>query len=165
MARVRRELGVRVGHAGTLDPFATGLLVVLLGPATRLQRYVLGQSKTYVATARLGWRSTTGDPDGELTETGVIPDRLELPTGVISQRVPMTSAVRVDGERLYKKAQRGEEVETPLREVFVERADLLERTDATATFEIRCSSGTYVQDADRGARRRLLRVAAAHSGG
>jgi tRNA pseudouridine55 synthase len=145
VARVRRELGVRVGHAGTLDPFATGLLVVLVGRATRLQRYVLGQSKTYVATARLGWRSSTGDPDGELTETGVVPERLELPTGLISQRVPMTSAVRVDGERLYRKAQRGEEVETPVREVFVERAELLERTEETATFEIRCSSGTYVR--------------------
>ena len=145
VARVRRELDLRVGHAGTLDPFATGLLVVLVGRATRLQRYVLGQSKTYLATARLGWRSSTGDSDGELTETGNRPERLVLPTGAISQRVPMTSAVRVDGERLYKKAQRGEEVETPVREVFVERADLLERGEETATFEIRCSSGTYVR--------------------
>ena len=73
VARVRREHGVRVGHAGTLDPFATGLLIVLLGPATRLQRYVLGLPKTYVATARLGWRSSTGDPDGELEHTGQRP--------------------------------------------------------------------------------------------
>jgi tRNA pseudouridine55 synthase len=145
VARFRRELGVRVGHAGTLDPFATGLLVILLGPATRLQRYVLGLSKTYRATARLGWRSTTGDPDGELTETGSIPDRLELPTGTISQRVPMTSAVRVEGERLYRKAQRGEEVERPVREVVVERADLVATGEGTATFDIRCSSGTYVR--------------------
>lgn len=145
VARVRRELGLRVGHAGTLDPFATGLLVLLVGRATRLQRYVLGQSKTYLATARLGWRSSTGDSYGELTETGNRPERLVLPVGVISQRVPMTSAVRVDGERLYKKAQRGEEVETPVREVFVEFADLLERTEDTATFEIHCSSGTYVR--------------------
>ncbi len=145
VARVRRELGLRVGHAGTLDPFATGLLVVLVGRATRLQRYVLGRSKTYVATARLGWRSSTGDSDGELTETGNRPERLVLPTGLISQRVPMTSAVRVDGERLFKKAQRGEQIETPIRDVFVERADLLERTESTATFEIVCSSGTYVR--------------------
>ncbi len=62
--------GVKVGHAGTLDPFATGLLIVLLGRATRLQRFLLDLPKTYVATARLGWRSSTGDPDGELTETG-----------------------------------------------------------------------------------------------
>ena len=73
VAEARRQHGLRAGHAGTLDPFATGLLVVLLGQATRLQRYVLGLPKTYLATARLGWRSTTGDPEGELTETGVLP--------------------------------------------------------------------------------------------
>src|ERR1041385_7734612 len=95
VAKVRRERDGKVGHAGTLDPFATGLLVVLLGRATRLQRFLLEQSKTYIATARLGWRSSTGDPDGELTETGRIPDHLELPTGEIEQRVPMTSAVKV----------------------------------------------------------------------
>lgn len=148
VARVRREYpGVRVGHAGTLDPFATGLLIVLLGPATRLQRYVLGLPKTYVATARLGWRSTTGDPDGELTETGRRPDRLELPRGRIAQRVPMTSAVRVGGERLYRKARRGEEVERPVREVEVTRAELVatDEREGTATFEIECSSGTYVR--------------------
>jgi tRNA pseudouridine55 synthase len=147
--RVRRNYpkDVRVGHSGTLDPFATGLLIVLLGPATRLQRYVLGLPKTYVATARLGWVSTTGDPDGELTETGNVPELLELPTGVIEQRVPMTSAVRVEGERLYKKARRGEEVERPVRSVEVTRAELISADPeaATATFEIECSSGTYVR--------------------
>ena len=85
VAEVRRERGLKAGHAGTLDPFATGLLIVLLGRATRLQRYLLALPKTYVATARLGWRSTTGDPEGELTETGVIPDRLALPTGRVSR--------------------------------------------------------------------------------
>ena len=145
VARYRRELGAKTGHAGTLDPFATGLLIVLLGPATRLQRYVLGLPKTYLATARLGWRSTTGDPDGELTETGRIPADPKLPTGRIEQTVPMTSAVRVDGERLYKKAHRGEEVERPTREVEIFRAELLERGEGTATFEIECSSGTYIR--------------------
>ncbi len=145
VARHRRELGAKAGHAGTLDPFATGLLIVLIGPATRLQRYVLGLPKTYVATARLGWRSTTGDPDGELTETGRIPERLELPTGRIEQTVPMTSAVRVGGERLYVKAHRGEEVERPTREVEVHRAELIATGEGTATFEIECSSGTYVR--------------------
>ena len=123
VARVRRERGgVKVGHAGTLDPFATGLLIVLLGRATRLQRFLLDLPKTYLATARLGWRSSTADPDGELTETGIVPAELELPTGEIEQRVPMTSAVKVGGERLYKKAHRGEEVETPTRTVTVRRA-------------------------------------------
>ena len=70
VAKVRRERGCKAGHAGTLDPFATGLLLILLGRATRLQRFLVGLPKTYLATARLGWRSSTGDPDGELTETG-----------------------------------------------------------------------------------------------
>jgi tRNA pseudouridine55 synthase len=145
VAEIRRERGGKVGHAGTLDPFATGLLVVLLGRATRLQRYMLELPKTYRATARLGWRSTTGDPDGELTETGRIPERLELPTGEIEQRVPMTSAVKVDGERLYRKAHRGEEVETPTRRVTVHRAELISSDEGRATFEIDCSSGTYIR--------------------
>src|SRR5262245_42521896 len=134
--RVRRERpGAKVGHAGTLDPFATGLLILLLGRATRLHRYLLELPKTYVATARLGWRSTTGDPDGELTETGAIPAVLELPTGQVEQRLPMTSAVKVEGERLYRKAHRGEEVETPTRTVTVHRAELLERDGERASFE------------------------------
>jgi tRNA pseudouridine55 synthase len=147
VAAARREHGLRAGHAGTLDPFATGLMVILVGQATRLQRYVLGLPKTYLATARLGWRSSTGDPDGKLTETGRRPEQLELPTGVLRQRVPMTSAVRVDGERLYRKAHRGESVERPEREVEVYEAELLEadRDAGLARYRIRCSAGTYVR--------------------
>ena len=143
--RERRRRGVKAGHTGTLDPFATGLLVVLLGRATRLQRYLLGLPKTYRAVARLGWRSSTDDPDGELSHTGHTPERLELPTGLVEQRVPMTSAVRVEGERLYKRAHRGEEVETPVREVEVHRADLIAADAERAEFEIECASGTYVR--------------------
>ena len=142
---IRRERGGKVGHAGTLDPFATGLLVVLLGRATRLQRYLLVLPKTYVATARLGWRSSTGDPDGVLTETGRISERLELPTGEIEQQVPMTSAIKVEGERLYRKAHRGETVETPTRRVTIHRAELLDSDGERASFEIQCSSGTYIR--------------------
>ncbi|MFN2612374.1 MAG: tRNA pseudouridine(55) synthase TruB [Solirubrobacterales bacterium] len=145
VARIKRRHGLKSGHAGTLDPFATGLLLVLLGRATKLQRHLMALPKTYLATARLGWRSSTGDPDGELTETGDIPASLELPTGIVRQRVPMTSAVRVGGERLYKKAHRGETVETPVREVVVHRAQLLGADGGRATFEIECSSGTYVR--------------------
>jgi tRNA pseudouridine55 synthase len=145
VARVRREHGCKAGHAGTLDPFATGLLLVLMGKATRLQRFLTGLPKTYVAKARLGWRSSTGDPDGELTETGRVPEDLELPTGRVRQRVPMTSAVRVGGERLYRKAHRGEVVETPEREVDVYRVKLLARDAETATYEIECSAGTYIR--------------------
>ena len=143
--QVRRERDCKAGHAGTLDPFATGLLLVLLGRATRLQRFLTGLPKTYLATARLGWRSSSGDPDGELTETGRIPGSLELPTGTVRQRVPMTSAVRVGGERLYRKARRGETVETPLRDVEIYRAELLGHDSESARYEIECSSGTYVR--------------------
>ena len=145
VAEVRRERGVKAGHAGTLDPFATGLLLILLGKATRLQRFLVGLPKTYLATARLGWTSSTGDSDGELTETGVVPASLELPTGTVRQSVPMTSAVRVRGERLYKKAHRGEVVKTPVRDVEVHRADLLSSGDGYAHYEIECSAGTYVR--------------------
>ncbi|HVD85895.1 MAG TPA: tRNA pseudouridine(55) synthase TruB [Solirubrobacterales bacterium] len=145
VARVRRERAVKAGHAGTLDPFATGLLLILLGRATRLQRFLVGLPKTYLATARLGWRSSTGDPDGELTETGRMPDSLELPTGTVRQRVPMTSAVRVGGERLYKKAHRGEVVETPERDVQVHRAELLSADEERSHYEIECSAGTYIR--------------------
>ena len=143
--RVRRERGCKAGHAGTLDPFATGLLLVLTGRATRLQRFLTGLPKTYVARALLGWRSSTGDPDGELAETGRIPESLELPTGTVRQRVPMTSAVRVGGERLYRKAHRGETVETPERDVEVRRAELLSADGEMARYEIECSAGTYVR--------------------
>ncbi|HEX3609669.1 MAG TPA: tRNA pseudouridine(55) synthase TruB [Solirubrobacterales bacterium] len=143
--KVRRERECKAGHAGTLDPFATGLLVILLGRATRLQRFLTDLPKTYVAHARLGWRSSTGDPDGELTETGRVPDSLELPSGRVRQRVPMTSAVRVGGERLYRKAHRGETVETPEREVDVYRAELLGSDAESAEYEIECSAGTYIR--------------------
>jgi tRNA pseudouridine55 synthase len=143
--RVRRERRCKAGHAGTLDPFATGLLLVLLGTATRLQRFLTALPKTYLATARLGWRSSSGDPEGELTETGRPPSSLELPMGTVRQRVPMTSAVRVGGERLYRKAHRGETVVTPLREVEIYRAELLDHDPETARYEIECSSGTYVR--------------------
>jgi tRNA pseudouridine55 synthase len=145
VAQVRRERGAKAGHAGTLDPFATGLLLILLGRATRLQQFLVGLPKTYLATARLGWRSSTGDPDGELTETGRVSDSLELPTGTVRQQVPMTSAVRVGGERLYKKAHRGEVVETPERDVQVHRAELLSSDGERAHYEIECSAGTYVR--------------------
>ena len=144
VAKVRRERGTKAGHAGTLDPFATGLLLILLGRATRLQRFLVGLPKTYLATARLGWRSSTGDSDGELSE-GRVPESLELPTGTVRQRVPMTSAVRVGGERLYKKAHRGEVVETPARDVQVHRAELLSSDAEFAHYEIECSAGTYVR--------------------
>jgi tRNA pseudouridine55 synthase len=150
VARVRRSLGrgVKVGHAGTLDPFATGLLLVLVGRATRVQRFLMELPKTYLVTARFGAVSSTGDPDGEIAETGVVPDgELALPTGVIKQRPPAYSAVKVGGRRAYALARAGVEVELAEREVTVHRFAETDRSPAgdTRTFEIECSSGTYVR--------------------
>ena len=162
VAMVRRERGGKVGHAGTLDPFATGLLLVLVGRATRLQRFLTGLPKTYRARARLGRRSSTGDPEGELTETGRIPESLQLPTGTVRQRVPMTSSVRVGGERLYRKAHRGESVATPPRDVEVYRAELLGREGEEAEYRDRVLCRHLRPHADRDPRGRLLLRAAPH---
>jgi tRNA pseudouridine55 synthase len=144
VAEVRRERGVKVGHAGTLDPFATGLLLVLLGRATRVQRWLMALPKTYVTTAVLGRRSTTGDVDGEISE-GAWPAGLALPVGELRQRPPAYSAVKVGGRRAYQLARSGEEVELEPRTVTVHRAQLLAHDDERATFEIECSAGTYVR--------------------
>lgn len=147
VARVRREFprGTKVGHAGTLDPFATGLLLVLIGPATRAQRFLMGLPKTYRTVARLGWRSTTGDPEGELVQTGRMPETLEIPVGEQMQRPPAYSAVKVGGERLYRKARRGEIVEAPPRRVQVYRSEVLWHEGDRAGIDLMCSSGTYVR--------------------
>jgi tRNA pseudouridine55 synthase len=147
VGRMRRRYSAKTGHAGTLDPFATGLLIVLLGrPATREQRRFMEQRKTYRTVARFGAVSSTGDVDGEITETGVVPEgELDLPTGEIRQRPPIYSAIKVGGERAYKRARRGEEFEVPERLVTVHRFEQLRREGATAEFEIECSSGTYVR--------------------
>jgi tRNA pseudouridine55 synthase len=147
VASVRRSLprGAKVGHAGTLDPFATGLLLVLVGRATRTQRLLMALPKTYRAVARLGWVSDTGDRDGELTHTGRMPQRLAIPLGEQLQRPPAYSAVRVGGRRAFEFARAGEQVELEPRRVHVERADLLWHEGERAAFEIECSSGTYVR--------------------
>jgi tRNA pseudouridine55 synthase len=144
VASVRRRLGAKIGHAGTLDPFATGLLLILVGRATRVQRFLMALGKRYETVARLGFVSTTGDPEGEITP-GRAPDLAHLPTGTIRQRPPAYSAVKVGGQRAYKLARRGEEVELREREVHVSRFELLWRDDDRAAFAIDCSSGTYVR--------------------
>jgi tRNA pseudouridine55 synthase len=144
VAGVRRRLGAKIGHAGTLDPFATGLLLVLVGRATRVQRFLMALPKRYETVARLGWTSTTGDPEGELVR-GRDPDLSHLPTGTIRQRPPAYSAVKIGGRRAYALARRGEAVELPEREVHVTRFELLSREDDRAAFAIDCSSGTYVR--------------------
>ncbi len=144
---VRRSLGVaKAGHAGTLDPFATGLLIVLLGRARRVQRFFMGMSKEYVASARLGASSSTGDPEGEITVTGKMPpEHFEPMLGRVSQRPPIFSALRVGGKRAYERARAGEEFELPVREVEIYEFSQLMREGDRAEYRIRCSSGTYVR--------------------
>jgi tRNA pseudouridine55 synthase len=147
--------GTRIGHTGTLDPLASGLLVLLLGRATRLSRYVTGLDKTYTATARFGAVSDTLDADGRITplQNAPVPneaalrDELRRFTGEIRQTPPMASAVKVKGERLYKAHRRGETIERESRLVTVRAFELLalDSENETATFHVSCSSGTYVR--------------------
>src|SRR5437899_4820409 len=156
VAAVRRSLGgLRTGHAGTLDPFATGLLLVLVGRATKAQRALMELPKRYETVARLGAVSSTGDTEGEITDTGRLPaDPPPLPTGEILQRPPAHSAVKIEGERAYKRARRGEQLQMPERIVTVHSFEQLwrrdpepgaERSEPTAAFAIECGSGTYVR--------------------
>jgi tRNA pseudouridine55 synthase len=151
--KVRRAFGVkRVGHAGTLDPPATGLLVVAVGPATRLLRYVQGLPKTYDVTAVLGTTTTTLDADGEVVErrdVHVTPAQIrEAATafvGDIVQTPPAVSAVKVGGERAYKKAARGEAVEIEPRNVTVYFFDVPRTSRDSFEARIVCSAGTYIR--------------------
>ena len=153
--RVRRVLGTRgAGHTGTLDPFATGLLVVLLGRATRLARFVEAQSKTYLATARLGIRTDSDDLTGRVLETSDSAARLSGEQVAASladflgpqlQRPPQYSAKHVGGERSYAKARRGEPVELPAASVTVHRLEMLEFQAPLVTFRAEVSAGTYIR--------------------
>jgi tRNA pseudouridine55 synthase len=147
VARMRRALGRRkIGHAGTLDPFATGLLLILVGRATRVQRFLMALPKRYETVARFGAVSSTGDPEGEIVQTGVVPTGdLELPTGRVRQRPPAFSAVKVGGRRAYALARAGEEVELAERDVEVYRFEERWRDGDRRAFVIECSSGTYVR--------------------
>lgn len=154
VAVARRNLGrkVKVGHCGTLDPFATGLLVVLVGRATRLAPYLSGLDKTYLATVRTGFTSATLDPEGPVTVSGAPASaqriREVLPgfVGRQAQRVPALSAVKVEGERLYAKARRGEEIDLPVRDVDIHSVRLVDDLgDGVVTLEVHCGKGTYIR--------------------
>jgi tRNA pseudouridine55 synthase len=148
VAAVRRTLPrkTKVGHAGTLDPFATGLLLVLVRRATRAQRFFMALPKRYEVVARFGAVSSTGDPEGEITETGNVPGGdLTLPTGRVRQRPPAYSAVKVGGRRAYELARAGTPPELTEREVQVQRFEQLWHEGDRRAFVIECSSGTYVR--------------------
>lgn len=156
MARVRKALGTRaVGHTGTLDPFATGLLVVLVGRATRLARFVEQQAKTYLATARLGVSTATDDGTGAVTATAdpaVPPPPVAMVEAALAgflgaqrQRPPAYSAKHVEGERSYRKARRGETVTLPEVDVTVEAITLVRYAWPELVFRATVSPGTYLR--------------------
>ena len=157
IARLRRAYGRKLGHTGTLDPFATGLLVVLHGRATRLAPYLGGLDKRYRATVRFGVTSTTDDPEGDLHETGfttseeALHSALPAFVGDIQQVPPAASAVHIDGERAYRRFRRGETVTVPARQVTVYGITLMHFDHATQTadLDVTCGTGTYVRSIAR----------------
>lgn len=151
---VRKAAGQRrVGHTGTLDPAATGLLILCLGKATRLSEHLTRMDKTYEGAMRLGVVTDSYDLDGEVVEERPVPEldadaiqsACDEYTGDIEQIPPMVSAVRIDGERLYKRARKGEVVERPPRQVTVHTFDVLEYTPPEVRVRVQCTSGTYVR--------------------
>jgi tRNA pseudouridine55 synthase len=151
VADVRRRTGARTGHAGTLDPFATGLLVVLSGAATRLAPSFVKLDKRYLAEVDITSRTSTGDPEGEEVERrdapsrGELERRLEALRGDIELPVPAASAVKIGGERAYRLHRKGVAVEMPLRRSRVDALDVIAYTERTVTLDLRVSSGTYVR--------------------
>lgn len=152
-ARRRLPKGVKVGHSGTLDPFATGLLVLMVGRATRLAPFLTGLDKTYLATVKTGFISHSGDTEGPISRSGDPATAAQvvavLPgfVGTVRQRVPALSAVKVDGERLYARVRRGEEVtDLPERDVAIHALRLVnDLGDGEFVLEVHCGSGTYVR--------------------
>ena len=166
--RLRDRTGARAGHAGTLDPFATGLLLVLLGSATRLAQYLVGLDKRYVTEIALTARTATGDPEGAVLEEheppapALLEERLAQLRGEVELQVPAASAIKIDGERAYRLARRGVAVEMPVRRSTVHELLLRQYDDGIATLELEVSSGTYVRaiaDALGGHCRTLRRTA------
>jgi tRNA pseudouridine55 synthase len=151
VADVRRRTGARTGHAGTLDPFATGLLVVLSGAATKLASCFVGLDKRYLTAVDLTARTDTGDREGRVVERVDPPpgDELEQQLaalrGEIELPVPAASAVKIGGERAYRLHRRGVKVEMPLRRSRVDALDVISYSDGIAKLDLRVSSGTYVR--------------------
>jgi tRNA pseudouridine55 synthase len=147
VADLRRRYGVKAGHAGTLDPLATGLLLVLLGRGTRLARYLVGVDKRYRTEIRLGLRTSTGDGEGEVVEeTPVVAEAeiLEL-EGEVELPVPAASAVKIDGERAYRLHRRGVAVEMPLRASTIHALRVVRYAPPLVELDLHVSSGTYVR--------------------
>jgi tRNA pseudouridine55 synthase len=151
VAEVRRRTGARTGHTGTLDPFATGLLVLLSGRATRLASRFVSLDKRYLTDVDLRSRTTTGDPEGEVLDERPAPGReplalaLDALRGEVELPIPAASAVKIGGERAYRLHRRGIAVEMPTRRSQVYALDLVDYEAGIATLDLRVSSGTYVR--------------------
>jgi len=145
--RVRVRFGLKAGHAGTLDPLATGLLLCLVGRSTRLARYLVGLDKRYETTVRLGARTTTGDAEGEETERTELPDRaaIEALAGELELPIPAASAVKIDGERAYRLHRKGISVEMPTRRSTIHALEILRLEPPELDLALHVSSGTYVR--------------------
>jgi tRNA pseudouridine55 synthase len=148
---LRRRTGARTGHAGTLDPFATGLLLVLSGAATKIASCFVGLDKRYVTDVDLTTRTSTGDPEGDAIERSEPPTREELELrleglrGEIELPIPAASAVKIGGERAYKLARQGIAVEMPLRRSRVDALEVIAYTGDEVRLDLRVSSGTYIR--------------------
>jgi len=158
VARVRRQLRehfgkkVKVGHTGTLDPFATGLMIIVTGKKCRDAMQYSKLDKVYEATVRLGQTSTTGDPEGELTDiSSREPSRAEVEAairqfeGAITQRPPVFSAIKINGQRAYKLARQGVDVEVPERQVTIYSIELLDYNYPNIHLRAHVGSGTYIR--------------------
>jgi tRNA pseudouridine55 synthase len=148
---IRARTGARTGHAGTLDPFASGLLLVLSGSTTRLAPWLVGLDKRYLTEIDLRYRTSTGDPEGATIGESEVPSenellaRLERLRGDVELPIPAASAVKVGGERAYRLARRGVALEMPLRRSRIDRLDVIAYTGEAVTLDLRVSSGTYVR--------------------
>lgn len=147
VAQIRRVTGAKTGHAGTLDPFATGLLLILSGRSTKLAPTLVGLDKRYLTEIDLSATTTTGDPEGEIVERHPVPHELDLDSlrGEIELPVPAASAVKIGGERAYKLHRRGVAVEMPMRRSLVHALEAVGREGDCVTLDLRVSSGTYVR--------------------
>jgi len=151
VADLRRRTGARTGHAGTLDPFATGLLLLLSGRATRLASCFVGLDKRYVTDISLSARTSTGDPEGTIVERRDPPEPEDLDArladlrGEVELPIPAASAVKIGGERAYKLARRGVRVEMPTRRSRISALDIITYSDGEVRLDLRVSSGTYIR--------------------
>lgn len=151
---LRKELNTKkVGHTGTLDPNATGVLPILIGQATKISKYLIEHNKTYIAELKLGEKSTTGDTEGEIIEKRTVPhlnqkqveDTLQSFLGKQLQTPPVYSSIKINGKKAYEYARNGEYVEIPAREIDIIDISLIKFENDTITYKVKCSKGTYIR--------------------